>query len=163
MNNIVRHSLRFVWVILLQVLLFNNLHWLGIAHPYIYILFLLFLPASWPRWTEMLIGAFTGVIMDIACSSPGVHMSACVAIAYLRPLLLRRLVQEVERIDTEIRSYTIGLQPFVVLCAILIPLHHAMVVVLEAWNLHMFGWKVLSILLSSILTMVLVLLFDRTE
>ena len=163
MNDTLRHIIRFIWVMLLQALLFNNLHWLGIVHPYIYILFLICLPASLPRWAEMVIGAVTGMTMDVVCCSPGVHMAACVAVSYIRPLLLRRLVQEVERIETEIRSYTIGFPAFAVLSAILVAVHHSLVVILEAWNMHMLGWQLLTVLLSSALTLMLIFLFDRTK
>lgn len=163
MNSVLRHIIRCVAFILIQWLLINNLHWLGVFHPFIYILPLIFLPASLPRWAELLIGTTVGLLMDAICSSPGVHMAATVAITYFRPLLIGRLVQDAQRISTQLSSATMGDWQFFTLLSLMIVLHHTLVFLLEAWSVEHFLWLVLAILFSSVVTFLIGFLFDRTQ
>jgi len=162
MNNILRHIIRCLAFILIQWLLINNLHWLGIFHPFIYILPLIFLP-SIPRWVEMLIGAAVGLMMDLICSTPGVHMAATVALAYFRPLLIGRLIQDAQRISTQMNSSTMGDWQFFMMLSVMIVLHHTLVFLMEAWSLEHFFWLILTILVSSIITCLIGLLCDRAQ
>ncbi|MCQ2342427.1 MAG: rod shape-determining protein MreD [Paludibacteraceae bacterium] len=163
MNSTIKHILRFVCLLALQLLLINNLHWLGAFHPYVYVLALLMLPASMPRWVEMFIGAAIGLLMDACCTTAGVHMAACVAVAYLRPLLLGQFVQDTQRIVTQVCTATVGARPFLLTVATLIVVHHALICFLEAWSLEHFGWLLLTTLISSAVTFVLAFLYDRTQ
>ncbi|MCQ2310844.1 MAG: rod shape-determining protein MreD [Paludibacteraceae bacterium] len=162
MNNVLRHIVRFVLLFALQDLLFNNLHWLGICHPYVYLIGLLMLPVSLPRWAEMLIGTVTGLVMDMLCSTTGVHMAACVALSYARPLLIDRFIQDAQRISTQTDSQTMG-NRFTILAIMLIALHHSIVFVLEAWSFEHIGWLVTSIVLSSLITFILTFLYDKAQ
>jgi len=163
MNNALRHSIRFVVFILLQWLLINNLHWLGVFHPYIYVLALVMLPASLPRWVEMLIGAMAGMVMDVICSTAGVHMAASVAVTYFRPLLIARLVQDAQRISTQMSTITMGDWQFLTLMGLMVFLHHTLVFMLEAWSVEHTGWLILTILLSSLVTFLIGILYDRAQ
>lgn len=163
MNNVLRHIIQIVVFLLLQWLLINNLHWLGAFHPYIYILPLLLLPASLPRWAEMLIGTLVGLLMDLVCTTFGVHMAATVALTYIRPLLIQRLVQDAQRISTSVSSFTMGEWQFFTMLAITITIHHTLVFFLEAWSLAHVGWLMFTILLSSVVTFFIGFLYDRTQ
>lgn len=163
MNSILRHIGRIVFLIILQALLINNLHWLGIFHPFIYVIGLILLPATLPRWAEMLIGAAVGLVMDTICSTAGVQMAACVAVAYFRPLLINHLVQEAQRVSSQVCSNTIGTWQFFILSVLMIILHHTLVIMLEAWSMQHLWWSILTIFVSSAVTFVLTFLFDRSQ
>ena len=60
---------RYIVVMLLQVLLFDQLQLWGVCHPYIYILCLLMMPITLPHSVDMIIGAGVGLIMDTCCNS----------------------------------------------------------------------------------------------
>lgn len=152
----IRQIVKWFLLVLLQVLIFNNLHLFGLCHPFIFILFLLEMPLL-PRWAEMLVGAVTGLMMDIFCNSPGVHMAACTAVCYLRPLLLPRLVQNAERITDKVTPLSIGLNEYLRMICIMVPLYHVLVFVLEAWSLHHFGSLLTQILLSALISLLLMI------
>ena len=120
MNLWLSNILRFLICVLLQVLVVNNLSISGVCTPFVYILFLIALPARTPRWAELLIGLFTGLVIDIFCDSFGVNMAACVLVAYLRPLLIANMVQEKERLTGTINSQELGMNIYLRLIAILI-------------------------------------------
>lgn len=148
---------RLLLLFALQVLLFDHLHvghW-GIAM--VYILFLLNLPVRIPRWAEMLIGLLVGLMMDIWHSSLGIHIAACVALSFARPLLLNQAVQDVERIKDNMSFQTIGRIEYTKCVVILTILHHFIVFTLESWNLTFWWIILLQTIVSSIMTLCFIL------
>ena len=87
--------IRFIIIILLQGLIFRRIHIGGAHFNYIAILFypvlVLLLPMKMSRTVLLLVGAALGLCVDLFYESLGVHMSACVFIAFLRPLVLNIL------------------------------------------------------------------------
>ena len=147
-------------VILLQVTIFNRLQINGWGYPMVYILLLLNIPPQNPRWIEMLVGTLVGLIIDICNNSLGVNMAACVALAYLRPIILKKMVQDVERIKGEICSRSVGGIEYLKCIILLTILHHLMVFGLEAWSIQNWLLIVLQTLCSSFLTILLLLGYD---
>ena len=101
---------RYIVVMLLQVLLFNQLQLWGICHPYIYILCLMMMPITLPLSVEMIIGAIAGLIMDVFCNSIGIHMAACILLMFIRPYLLGVIVNDKDRLDEQISLRNLGLE-----------------------------------------------------
>lgn len=158
---VISNILRFALCLLLQMLLFNRLWLFGVCHPYVYILCLLALPITLPRWAEMLIGAATGLVMDAICSSPGVHMAACALLSYLRPTLIISLLQEPERVVQDINSAVIGRTEYLKVVVLLTLVHHTAVFLLDAWSVTALWLTLLRIALSSAVTILLLLSLDR--
>lgn len=144
-------------LLLLQLLLINNLHFMGVCNPCLYILFLIALPAQLPRWAEMLIGAATGMLMDLACNSPGAHMAACVALSYCRPAILHRLVPDDDRLIGTLSTRILDKPAYARLVIGLTLLHHAILFVLMNFTFHAFWLTLLQILVSALVTILLIL------
>ncbi|MCR4664797.1 MAG: rod shape-determining protein MreD [Paludibacteraceae bacterium] len=138
-------------LIFLQTMVFNNLHVLGVCHPWVYLLFLVCLPVM-PPWAEQLIGCVTGVMMDCICSTPGIHTAACVMVSWLKPVMLSRMVQESERIVGPIVPHTAGILPFIRLTTILTVMHHLLVFSLDAWSWSLWYWVLIETIVSSAVT-----------
>ena len=81
--------MRFITVVLVQVLICNQLNFLGSINPYIYILFLLLYPIGIDRMGFLFIAFNLGMIMDLFLDSGGAHAAASLCIAYLRPIFLK--------------------------------------------------------------------------
>ena len=123
---ILANLLRFVLLMLLQVLVLDHLDVAnGYMMPYLYVLFLLMLPFELPTWAQLLIGAFTGLLMDIFSSTPGMHMSACVVMMFARAHLLD-LIAPREGYEYGLRPTVprMGLAWFLTYAGLLIALHH---------------------------------------
>ena len=125
------------------------------------ILFLLNLPVRIPRWAEMLIGVGMGLLMDVWYSSLGVHMAACVMIAFLRPIFLNNMVQDIERIKDNVCSGTIGAREYTKCVVFLTLIHHFTVYLLEAWSLQNWWIILLQTAISSSMTLIIILGYDR--
>lgn len=150
----------FIMLLFLQVLLFDNLHWLGLVHPFIYIWAIILLPIELPRWLQMLIGAAIGMVMDLFTHAPGIHMAGCVMIAYLRPLLVAGVVQDIDRLKGAVTSDTIGMGNWMRILAILVAVHHIIVFMLEAFTFAHFGFTLLQIILSGVFSYTLILMLE---
>ncbi len=149
-----------ILLLFLQVLLFDNLHWLGLVHPFIYIWAIILLPIELPRWLQMLIGAAIGMVMDLFTHAPGIHMAGCVMIAYLRPLLVAGVVQDIDRLKGAVTSDTIGMGNWMRILAILVAVHHIIVFMLEAFTFAHFGFTLLQIILSGVFSYTLILMLE---
>ena len=156
----IREIGRLLLVLALQVLLFDHLHIGNWGVVMMYVLFLINLPVRIPRWAEMLIGLTVGLVMDMWHSSLGIHIAACVALSFARPLLLSQAVQDIERIKDNMSIQTIGRIEYTKCAVILTVLHHFIVFSLETWNKQFWWIVLLQTLVSSIMTLCIILGYE---
>jgi rod shape-determining protein MreD len=76
---------RFVLLLTLQILVFNNMNFGGFVSAFPYILFIILYPVNGNKANLLIASFFLGLTMDLFCNSGGVHATACVLLAYLRP------------------------------------------------------------------------------
>lgn len=89
MNNSVLNSIRFFVFLSLQVLIFNNINLFGYLNPYPYVLFILLYPVNSNK-SVLLLGSFAlGILLDIFCNSGGIHTTASLILAFIRPTLFK--------------------------------------------------------------------------
>ena len=88
MSDLLRNIIRFAFFILVQVYILNQLHLHQYIIPYIYYLFILWLPFSVSRLGLLFIGFITGLTLDFFSMQIGIHAAACLLIAYIRELIL---------------------------------------------------------------------------
>ena len=148
---------RYVIVMLLQVLLFDQLQLWGVCHPYIYILCLLMMPITLPHSVDMVIGAVIGIIMDVFCNSLGVHTASCILIMFIRPYLIGAIVNDKDRLNEQISLRSIGMEAMIKYVVILVVIHHLVVFSLAAWSWHHIGFILLETLVSSIITISIII------
>ena len=158
--NIIKEIGRLLLVFALQVLLFDHLHIGSLGIVMMYILFLINLPTRTPRWAEMLIGVGVGMMMDIWHSSLGIHMAACVALTFVRPILLTNAIQDIERIKDNLSIQNIGPAEYTKCAVLLTVLHHFIVFSLEMWSIHMWWMVLLQTLVSSAMTSCVILGYE---
>ena len=90
MNNLyLKNIFRFFLLILLQVLVFDNMHINGYINPYLYVLFILLIPFETPQWLLLLTAFALGFGVDLFSDTMGMHTAACVFMAFCRPGVLR--------------------------------------------------------------------------
>ena len=148
---------RYLLIMVLQVLLFDQLQLWGACHPYIYVLCLLMMPITLPHSADMLIGAFAGFTMDIFCNSLGVHMAACILLMYIRPYLIGVIVNDKDRLNEQISLHAIGMEALLKYTVIMVLIHHLTVFSLAAWSWSHMGFVLLETIVSSTITILLVI------
>lgn len=80
---------RFVLLLAAQVLIFNEIDFWGYVNPYPYILFILLFPVNGNKSALLTASFFLGIVMDMFCDSGGIHATACVVLAYVRPTFFK--------------------------------------------------------------------------
>ena len=148
---------RYVVIMLLQVLLFDQLQLWGVCHPYIYVLCLLMMPITLPHSADMLIGAAAGLIMDIFCNSLGIHTAGCILIMFIRPYLLGAIVNDKDRLNEQISLHAIGMEALIKYVVILVVLHHFVIFSLAAWSWCHLGFVLMETIVSSIITIAIIM------
>lgn len=159
MNNNVTINLtaRFFILVLVQVLIFNHINFLGYINPYIYILFIILFPANNNRTFFVFIAFLLGLCIDIFSDSGGVHAAACVTLAFIRPVFLKfsfGTVYDYQSIKFDQTEFGSRFTYF----SALILIHHFIMYALEIFNISKIILILQKTLFSSIFTILLCLI-----
>jgi rod shape-determining protein MreD len=160
-NRILRYTLIFVLLLLLQLFLFNNIQFSGYVNPYVYILFILLLPVEIPAWLLLIISFFTGLIIDLLTGTPGMHTSATVLAGFARPYVLR-LISPREGYETGSgpSMFVYGFKWFLLYTIFIVLIHHILLFYLEVFRLSDFFNTFLRVMLSSLFSVTFILLLE---
>ncbi len=157
-NKVIKYTLMFLVAVLVQVLLLNQVQFSGYINPYFYIVFVLLLPLSTPRYLLLLLGFLIGLTIDIFSDSLGIHAAATVLIAYIRPFVIRVIsTREEDRNDFP------GLLQnkfnwFFSYVTILVLAHHFVLFYLEYFTFSHFFYTLLKVIFSSVFTIFIIVL-----
>ena len=170
MGSLFKNIIRFAFFILVQVFVLDNIHLHQMATPYIYFLFILWLPFRLGRTWQMILAFCLGFVLDSFRHHPGFHTSACVLIAYLRPFLINLLIPQ-EGADANYEEPAIksmgGLLPYLVYSGILTLVHHGWLFFLEAWQFGNIWYFLIKTIFSTAISLILItiteLLFVRQQ
>ena len=154
---------RYVVVMLLQVLLFDQLQLWGVCHPYIYILCLMMMPITLPHSVDMIIGAAAGLIMDIFCNSLGIHSAACILLMFIRPYVLGALVNDKDRLNEQIHLRALGLEALIKYAVILVFVHHVVIFGMAAWSWQHIGFVLTETLVSGSITCLIIIGYNMLK
>ncbi len=170
MGTLLKNILRFVLLILVQVFVLDRIHLHYMVTPYIYFLFILWMPFQLNRSAQMLIAFALGFTLDSFRHHPGFHAAACVLLAYLRPFLINLLIpQEGAESNYEEPSAKSmgGFIPYLVYAGMLTFVHHGWLFFLEALQFGNFWYFITKTLLSTAISLLLIviveLLFSRKQ
>ncbi|WP_306354052.1 rod shape-determining protein MreD [Flavobacterium sp. '19STA2R22 D10 B1'] len=153
-NTLILNSIRFVFLLAAQVVIFNNINLLGYVNPYPYILFIILYPVNANKSGLLLSSFALGIIMDMFCNSGGVHATACVILAYMRPMFLKfsfgisyeyQTVKINDKLTPERFSFIL----------ISVITHHMILFLLEIFRFNLILDILLRTVLSTIFTVIL--------
>jgi len=170
MNTLVKNIVRFALFILVQVYVLDKIHLHQMVTPYIYFLFILWMPFRMKRSWQMLVAFALGFTLDSFHHNPGFHAAACVLIAYIRPFLVNLLIPQ-EGADTNYEEPSFksmgGFLPYFIFTGVLTLIHHGWLFLLEAWQFGNIWYFIFKTLLSTAVSLVLIvvteLLFARKQ
>ena len=158
-----KQLIRYIIVMVLQVLLFNQLQLWDVCHPYIYVLCLLMMPITLPHSASMLIGAGAGLIMDVFCNSLGVHTAACILLMFIRPYLIGLIVNDKDRLNEQISLRAIGMEALIKYVVIMVVIHHLTVFLLAAWSWQHIGFVLMETFVSSLITISIIIGYNALK
>ncbi|WP_299395998.1 rod shape-determining protein MreD [uncultured Gelidibacter sp.] len=152
-------AVRFVILVLVQVLIFNHINFMGYINPYIYILFIILFPANNNRTLFVFLAFLLGFFVDVFSDSGGVHAAACVTIAYIRPIFLKFSFGTVYDYQS-IKFNQIDFGNKLTYFSALIIIHHFIMYALEIFNISKILLILQKTLFSGIFTIILCLIIS---
>ncbi|MEW6468526.1 MAG: rod shape-determining protein MreD [Bacteroidota bacterium] len=153
-NSLVQNSLRFILLVLIQVLILNNIQLSGYLNPFLYVLILLMLPFETADWVVMLLAFMLGLLLDMFSDTLGLHTSACVFLAYARKSVLRYMApREGYESGKKPNFRDMGISWFFIYAGILVFAHHLVLFYLETFRLNDFFSTFFKVILSSAFTL----------
>lgn len=167
-NPYIRHTVRFILLILFQVLILNRMNLGGYVNPYVYILFILLLPVRISKSLLLLLAFFTGLTIDYFGNTLGLHAAATVLLAFFRPSVIHIFFNNLEFISGDepdiVRLKAGGFFKYTL---VLVFIHHTALFFLEIFSLHGFLTTLLRIAVSTLVTtvtiMIITFLFTRNK
>lgn len=163
MTEILKNTLRFCVFIGVQVFILNQIPPLHrYVSPYLYFLFILWLPFRVSAMVMILIGFLYGLTLDAFTHTPGLHAAACTLMAFMRPslvgLLLPKEVGETGYPEPSHKS--MGFIPYVTYIVILTFVHHSYLILLEWLQFGSFLFFLGKVLASTGVSILLVLITE---
>lgn len=158
-KNVLTYPLLFVFFVLLQVLILNNIQLSGYINPYLYIIFILWLPVESNKALVMGIAFLLGLSIDLFSNTIGMHASASVFLAFCRPYILQFMAPRDGYEGNQVPGIQqFGFSWFLSYAAICVLLHHLFLFFVETFSFSEFFSTIGRVLASSIFTLVLIIL-----
>lgn len=161
----VKYLFQFIVLILAQVMILDNILFLGYINPYLYIIFIILLPFKIKRLSLLLLSFFLGLTVDFFNDTGGIHAAACLCIAYLRPVFIRLSFGINYDLNTlKLNSAKLGAQ--LIFIFLMVFTHHLLMFSLEYFNIN-YSLEILtntlySGIFSSILIYLIIMLKSKS-
>jgi len=160
MNNLFSiHTVRFIILVLIQVLLLSHINFMGYITPYLYILFILLYPIKNNRMLFVFLSFLLGLSVDMFLDSGGMHAAATLTISYIRPVALKFSFGSVYEHQT-IKFSAIDFGQRLTYITILTIVHHFILFSLDIFNFSKILLVLKNTLFSSIFTIILCVLIS---
>ena len=163
MRLVIVHSIRFFFLILLQILVFNQLERFGI-HPMIYPMAIMLLPFGTNSVVLLLLSFLLGFSIDLFSNTGGLHASSLLVFALFRPLIFKAFSPR-DGYDPgkEGSIFEMGYRWFFFTFGTLLLIHHLWFFFMEVFKfsemLYVFKKLTLSVFVSFTLVVLLQFLF----
>ena len=160
-NSVLRFCLIFILLVLAQILLFNNIQLSGYVNPYVYVMFILLLPAEIPAALMICLSFVIGIVIDFYSGSAGMHAFASTFAGFVRPFVLMSISPR--------EGYNPGAQPsmtnygfrwFLLYAAIIVFIHHTTLFFVEAFRFIDFFRTFLRVILSSVFSLTFIIIIE---
>ncbi|HKG07586.1 MAG TPA: hypothetical protein VKB19_14045 [Pedobacter sp.] len=154
------NAVRWVILLLVQILLLRNLSFYNMATPFVYILFMLLLPFGIPNFILYLVAFLTGLTLDAFYDTLGVHITACIMLALVRILFISVTVSRDGFDEPEPTLGNMGFKWFSLYALLCTFSHHLVLFLLETFRLTELSYTLLRCLLSGLFTLFAVILIE---
>lgn len=155
MNRTVYIIFLFAFFLLLQVLVLNNILFLGYINPYLYISFVFLYPLNTNRFPFLSLTFVLGLCVDAFSNSGGVHAFSILFIAYIRLFFIRTIFKKT---TSDYLLFNLRLETFDKVfnyTAILTVIHHFILFSLINFSFYNLYNVLVNTLFSSVFTLIL--------
>jgi len=159
MNNLVlNNTIRFLILVLLQVLILNHIHFFGYLNPMVYIVWVLLFPIRKSKTLFLILSFLLGLSIDFFSDSGGINAAATLFIAFIRLPILKIVLKKTDFDYLLFNIRSISFSKALLFISILTLIHHFIVFSLEYFSLNYFPSIIYNTILTSIFTIIISIL-----
>ncbi len=159
MNNLVLNNIiRFLILVLLQVLVLNHIHFFGYLNPMVYIVWVLLFPIRKSQTLFLILSFLLGLSIDFFSDSGGINAAATLFIAFIRLPILKIVLKKTDFDYLLFNIRSISFSKALLFISILTLIHHFIVFSLEYFSLNYFPSIIYNTILTSIFTIIISIL-----
>ncbi|MGL2993168.1 rod shape-determining protein MreD [Flavobacterium sp. TSSA_36] len=156
-STLIVNIFRFLLLLAIQVIVFNNMNFYGYISPFPYILFIILYPVNGNKATLLVASFLLGLLLDMFSNSGGVHATSCLVLAYFRPWIFKFSFGLSYEYQTVRLNDVLTPERFSFLLIATIT-HHLVLFTLEAFEFSFIFDVLLRTILSSVFTLLLVII-----
>ena len=145
--------------LLVQLPLIHRITLFDKAFGFFYVGFLLLLPRILSRSYLMVIGFFTGLLVDVFTNTPGIHASSSVFILFIRNFWLNAVNDDTQEI-TNLNVASLKKSGFLYFTFPLVFVHHFLIFVIENGGFHLFGMVFSKIFFSTVFSTAIIFVIN---
>ena len=151
-------ALLFISLILLQVIVLNNINFLGYINHLYYFLLVFLYPVRKDDASILVLSFLLGLIIDMFADSGGINAAATLLIAFIRIPVLQSVLGKRELDYATMNIFKLPFSKLLAYVVILTTIHHFTVFGMEYFKWSKFGTILLNTVLTSIFTIILTLI-----
>lgn len=152
-STLLTNILRFILLLAVQIIIFNNMTFLGFIIPLPYLLFIILFPVNGNKSGLLIASFLLGIIMDVFSNSGGIHATACLTLAYFRPSLFKFAFGVSYEYQTIKLNDVLTPERFSFI-SLAVLIHHFTLFLLEAFQISFFLDLLIRTLLSAVFTII---------
>ncbi len=157
-SSLITYSIRFIVLVLLQVLVVNQIDTSDYLMPVVYPIFILLLSPTLSKITVLLLAFVIGLVIDISSNTLGLHMSASILMAFTRPYALSWITLRGTDTLQKVGIYRVGFRKFLIYTGILVFVHQFYFYALDAFHFMNFSRLFVKIMANTIVSIALIFL-----
>jgi len=159
MNNLIlSNSLRFIGLVLLQVIILNRINLFGHLNPLVYIVWVFLFPIKKEKSLFLLASFLLGLTIDFFSDSGGINAAATLFIAFIRLPILKAILRKSDFDYYLFNLRAISFDKILLYITTLTVIHHFIVFSLEYFSFNAFTTIVSNAILTSVFTIILSIL-----
>lgn len=158
----IQHIIRFISILIIQILMFQSNTLFIDLHPVIYLLFPLTLSPTENKSYVLITSFLLGVLVDVFYNTLGLHASAILLVVLLRSVGLRLIRVKSLDLNEEITVNKIPFPTFFIYITLFTFIHQLYIIFLsniEFWSLQDLKYIFINTLVSSVIMLMLHIIF----
>ncbi len=154
-------ALEFVFLVLLQALVFNRLTLFSVGLAFVFIYFIIKLPADTNASKVIFLSFLMGTCVDIFSDTPGLNALACTCLGGARHTVIRLyMAREDDMVRQSLTMRTLGVAVFCKYLFTMSLIYCILVFLIESLSFFNPGLLLMRIFASSLLTSLLIVVLD---
>jgi rod shape-determining protein MreD len=159
MNSItLNNSLRFLALVLLQVLVLNQINLFGYLNPMPYVVWVLLFPVRKNKSPLLILSFLLGLSIDFFLDSGGINAAATLFIAFIRLPILKIVLKKTDFDYLLFNLRAISFGKALLFISLLTFIHHFIIFSLEYFSLNSFTTIISNTILTSVFTIIISIL-----